>query len=193
MNPRPLDPQSRTAVWPGRTESAGEPLTCKNALKASRAVWASRPALAPVPGSRGSLGRERGYPCQPRSTTTPCPWRSTAASSRPPSCASTPRPTATAPGSSRVTGPPVHPEPGDHGHGARGTARRRLRRGGGQAVLVAGGLEPGANGLWVQIERQWALVQVEIIRLFLFPRCRPPKGRQTQARATLSWSAFSPR
>ena len=33
---------------------------------------------------------------------TACPWRSTAASSRPRSCANTPRPTVTAPGSSRV-------------------------------------------------------------------------------------------
>ena len=62
LNPRPLDPSHDRPVWPGRTESAGGPLTCDNALKASRAVWTSRPALAPVPGSPGSLGRERGYP-----------------------------------------------------------------------------------------------------------------------------------
>ncbi len=29
-----------------------EPLTCNNALTASRPVWGSRPALAPVSGSR---------------------------------------------------------------------------------------------------------------------------------------------
>jgi hypothetical protein len=39
-------------VWPDRMESVGEPLTCDYALTASRAVWISRPALAPVPGSR---------------------------------------------------------------------------------------------------------------------------------------------
>jgi hypothetical protein len=53
------------------------------------------PFLAP----RGSLGRERATPCQPRSRTLPCPWRLTAVSSRPRSSANTPRPTVTAPGS----------------------------------------------------------------------------------------------
>ena len=38
LNPRPLDPSHERTVWPGRTESAGEPLTCDNALKAARAV-----------------------------------------------------------------------------------------------------------------------------------------------------------
>ena len=89
--------------WRWCTAGAGEPLTCKKALKASRSVWGSRPALAPVPGSRGSLGRERGYPMSTKSTTMPCPWRSTAASSRPRSSAHMPRPTERAHGSSRVT------------------------------------------------------------------------------------------
>src|SRR5450755_1766163 len=84
----------------GRKARGGQvrwPANDVNALEASRAVWGSRPALAPVPGSRGSLGRERGYPDQPRSTTTPCPWRSTARSSRPRSSANTPGPTVAAP------------------------------------------------------------------------------------------------
>ena len=64
LNPRPLDPPSHErTVWPGRTESAGEPLTCDKALKASRAVWTSRLALAPISGFPW-LPRERGYPCR---------------------------------------------------------------------------------------------------------------------------------
>jgi len=51
LNPRSVDPSHERTVWPGRTEPAGESLTCDNALKAARSVWGSRPALAPVPGS----------------------------------------------------------------------------------------------------------------------------------------------
>ena len=56
------------AEWSPAPE-AGEPLTCDNALTASRAVRGSRLALAPVPGSPRLPGRERGCLCQSRSTT----------------------------------------------------------------------------------------------------------------------------
>ena len=124
-----MTPSHERPVWPGLGESAGEPVTCDNALKASRAVRASRPALAPVPGSRGSVGRERGYPMSTKindnSMSLEIDGQVIATAEF--------REHAAADGHgawivSCHSGALVHPEPGDHGHGARGTARRGLRR-----------------------------------------------------------------